>query len=75
VDFGPPGIPDYTAIHATYPAFFVEFKRPRAHLRPGQVDKFREIQFGFGLHAVMVDSAEELVAFLSGHEARSARGP
>lgn len=71
VEFGPVGIPDYTAIHKTYPAFFVEFKRPGKVLRESQRTKFSEVQLFFRLAAVMVDSAEELVAFLEGHEARA----
>ena len=69
--FGPEGIPDYTAIHAKYPAFFVEFKRPGKLLREAQQTKFGEIQFGYGLAAVMVDSPEMLVDFLNGHELRA----
>lgn len=71
VDFGPVGIPDYTAIHARYPAFFIEFKKPGKLLRESQISKFQKIQFGYRLAAVMVDSVEQLMDWLSGHEARS----
>jgi len=74
VEFGPVGIPDYTAVHGKYPAFFVEFKRPGKTLRDTQYDKFPKIQFGYKLAAVMVDSKEQLVDFLEGHE-RRARAP
>jgi hypothetical protein len=73
VDFGPEGIPDYTAIHAKFPAFFIEFKRPGKLLRPAQDTKFVEIQFGYRLAAVMVDSVEQLEEWLGGHEERAFR--
>jgi hypothetical protein len=73
-EFGPAGIPDYLAIHRMYPAFFLEFKRPGAKLREVQRTKFGEIQIGYRLAAVMVDSVEELQLFMDGHEAR-ARAP
>ena len=73
--FGPVGIPDYTAIHGDYPAFFVEFKRPGKKLRPTQVSQFAKIQFGYRLNAVMVDSLEQLIEWLRGHESRHTRGP
>ena len=73
VEFGPVGIPDYTAIHGTYPAFFIEFKRPGKVLRPSQREKFSKIQFGFRLNAVMVDSVEQLIEWLSGHEKKTLR--
>jgi hypothetical protein len=71
VFFGPDGIPDYTAVHARYPAFFLEFKRPGKVLREDQQTKFAEIQLGYRLAAVMVDSVDQLVDFLRGHEARA----
>lgn len=70
VEFGPVGIPDYVAVHALYPAFFLEFKAPGKKLRPSQVSKFAELQFGYGLHAVMVDSKDGLDEWLNGYEAR-----
>lgn len=72
VDIGPAGIPDFTAVHRDYPAFFIEFKRPGKVLRPNQQTKFSEIQFGYSLHAVMVDSVEQLEEWLGGHERRHA---
>jgi hypothetical protein len=71
VEFGPVGIPDYTAIHRSYPAFFIEFKRPGKKLREDQRTRFSQVQLFYRLAAVMVDSAEELVAFLDGHERRA----
>jgi hypothetical protein len=71
VIMGPPGIMDFIAVHETWPAFFIEFKRPREVLRETQLTKFEEIQFGFRLAAVMIDSAEELSDFLNGHESRA----
>jgi hypothetical protein len=68
---GPVGIPDYIAVHGIYPAFFVEFKRPGKFLRATQQTQFQVIQFGFRLQAVMVDSLEELMRWLEGHEARA----
>jgi hypothetical protein len=71
VTMGPPGIMDYIAVHETWPAFFVEFKRPGEVLRDTQQTEFQEIQFGYRLAAVMIDSVHELIDFLSGHESRA----
>lgn len=71
-EFGPPGIPDYLAIHERYPAFFIEFKRPGKKLRPTQVTEFFKLQVGYRLAAVMVDSLDQLQDFLRGHEMRRA---
>lgn len=75
-EFGPPGIPDYLAVHEVYPAFFIEFKRPGGKLRPTQLSEFRILQTSFRLAAVKVDSLEALKEFLREHEGRArARGP
>ena len=72
--FGPPGIPDYLAIHHRHPAFFIEYKRPRGYrqsqgkLRPTQVLQFAVIRDDYGLHAVKIDSLEALIEFLQEHE-------
>lgn len=68
---GPEGCPDYTALHGEYPGFLIEFKRPGKRLRPTQRTQFQVIQFGFRLAAVMVDSLDELIRWLDGHEARA----
>jgi len=70
VYFGPTGIPDYIAVHAKFPAFFLETKATGRNLRPTQVSKFAEIQFGYGLAAVAVDGIEDLIVWLDGYEAR-----
>ena len=71
MEFGPPGIPDYTAIHGEHPAFFIEFKRPGRKLRPAQRLRFAEIQQAYGLAAVRIDSLEGLVEYLDSHERKS----
>jgi hypothetical protein len=71
ITMGPPGIMDYIAVHETWPAFFIEFKRRGKRLRDDQQTQFEEIQFGYRLAAVMIDSVEELSDFLSGHESRA----
>lgn len=71
IKMGPPGIPDYTAIRAEYPAIFIEFKRPGKTLRPTQRQRFGEIQEAYRLHAVMIDSLEGLLEYLARHERRS----
>ena len=73
-EFGPPGIPDYTAIHALYPAFFLEFKAPKKKLRTTQVIMFRHIQEQFGLTVVKIDNLEEMIEWLGKHEGRKADG-
>ena len=72
VTFGSSGIPDYIAIHAKYPAFFMETKGTGRKLRPIQVARFRQIQLDYGLSAVMVDSLDELISWLNAYEARHA---
>jgi hypothetical protein len=74
VEFGPVGVPDFIAVHRTFPAFYAEFKRPGKLLRETQRTKFSDIQIFYGLHAVMVDSVDEMLAFLVGHEKRSTNG-
>jgi len=69
-EFGPPGIPDYTAIHGSYPAFFVEFKRPGKKLRETQAARFHELEL-YGFATVMAASVEDLIDFLDGHEERA----
>lgn len=73
-EFGPPGIPDYLALHERYPAFFIEFKRPKGKLRATQVSQFQVLRERYHLTAIKVDSLESLVEFLKDHE-RRARGP
>jgi len=74
IRMGTPGTPDWATMHARYPGFFVEFKRPGADLSQEQATKFFEIQCGYRLAAVMIDSVDKLVAWLDAHEKR-ARGP
>jgi hypothetical protein len=71
ITMGPTGIMDYIAVHETWPAFFVEFKRKGEELRRDQQTTFGQVQFGYRLAAVMVDSAEELIDFVNGHESRA----
>jgi hypothetical protein len=71
VTMGPTGIMDYLAVHETWPAFFLEFKRKGKTLRETQQTQFEEVQFGYRLAAVMVDSVEELIDWLGGHESRA----
>jgi hypothetical protein len=76
IRMGTPGIPDYATIHARYPGFLVEFKRPGKDLADGQRTKFEEIRQGYSLAVVKVDSLEELVLWLNRHEIRARdRGP
>lgn len=74
IRMGVPGTPDWAAIHQRYPGFFVEFKATGEKLSPMQATKFFEIQCGYRLAAVCVDSVEKLAAWLDEHE-RRARGP
>jgi hypothetical protein len=73
ITMGPPGIMDYVAVHETWPAFFVEFKRKSKVLRGNQQITFEKVQFGYRLAAVMVESAEALIDFINGHESRARR--
>ena len=74
IRMGIPGLPDYAAIHARYPGFMVEFKRPGAELDPLQYTAFDNIRDGYRLAAVKIDSLEALIRWLNEHE-RKARGP
>jgi hypothetical protein len=65
------GTPDYCAVHERYPGFLLEVKRPGAALSPEQRLKIREIEMGYRLPVVVVESVEEMAAWLAKHEGRS----
>jgi hypothetical protein len=65
---GRKGDPDYVALHATFPGFLLEFKRPGEKLRPEQEQRHFEIQLGYQIAIVMVDSKEALECWLNEHE-------
>lgn len=65
---GKKGDPDYIVLHGRHPGFLMELKRPRGKAKPHQAQRIRELQMGFGLAVVVVDSARALAEFLSRHE-------
>ena len=62
------GTPDYVFVHERYPGFLLEVKRPGGKLSPDQVRKIAEIRMGYRLAIAVVDSVEELAAWLDEHE-------
>lgn len=69
---GEPGIPDYIAAHGSYPAVFVEVKRPGGALSTEQRDKIGELEL-WRLAVATVDSVEALLSYLEQHERRPAK--
>lgn len=65
---GRKGDPDYVALHATFPGFLLEFKRPGEKLRPEQEQRHFEIQLGYQIAIAVVDSKEALECWLNEHE-------
>jgi len=63
ITVGEPGIPDYVI-----PRFFVETKRPGGELSVVQQLKITELKAGWDLDTAVVESVEELVAWLARHE-------
>ena len=68
---GQTGDTDYAVLHAQFPGFLLEFKRPGEKLRPEQERRHFEIQLGYQIAIAVVDSKEALEAFLNAHENRS----
>lgn len=68
VRLGAKGLPDYAALHQVHPGFLLEVKRPGGSLSPDQQLKIREIQLGYHLAIVVVDSVEGLIQWLKQHE-------
>jgi hypothetical protein len=69
---GEKGLPDYLAVHAKYPALFIEFKRPRKIPEPHQAEKIRELRETYNLSVIAVDRVEDLIVWLNeNHEDRS----
>jgi hypothetical protein len=66
----PKGTPDYAALHARFPGFLLEVKRPGAEATPEQTQKHFEIRLGYSIAITTVDSVESLAAFLDQHERR-----
>ena len=68
VAVGQKGLADYIVMHAKFPAFFLETKRPKRHLSDQQCIKRWEYD-AYGLRTCKADSVEEILAFLERHEA------
>lgn len=64
------GLPDYATVHAFYPGFLIEFKRPGAVPKPHQARTIWELQQGFGLSIYVCDCFEVLPAIVNAHEDR-----
>lgn len=70
----PKGTPDYTTVHAQFPGFLLEVKRPGADVSDEQKTKIMEIRLGYHLAIAVVDTAEALLVWLEQHEARNTTG-
>lgn len=70
LQLGDRGDPDYVVIHARYPGFLMEVKRPGGPLRPGQAFRHQQLRVGWRLAVAVVDSVDALATFLKEHERR-----
>jgi hypothetical protein len=76
ITLGQKGLPDYAAVHETFPGFLMEVKRPGADLSPDQKTKIKEIRLGYRLAIAVVDTVESLMEWLGEHEAqKTGRAP
>src|SRR5215475_7296452 len=71
VTIGEPGLPDYVAMHARYPAFFLETKRPKGVLSDSQIRKRWVLENSYGLAVCVADNLEKLKLWLEDHERRN----
>jgi hypothetical protein len=65
------GTPDYAVLHAVYPGFLMEVKRPGERASDAQILRIQEIQLGYRLAVVIVDDVALLNRWLFEHEGRS----
>lgn len=68
ITVGETGLPDYATVHARYPGFLLEVKRPGGVPSPEQARKISEIRQGYGLAITAVDTVEALVSWLDRFE-------
>ena len=68
VRVGKKGLPDYVAMHAVYPAFFMETKRPRGNPDAEQERTHWELTGAYRLAVVVIDRVESLKPWLDGFE-------
>lgn len=64
------GTPDYSVLHERFPGFLLEVKRPGETPSPGQIQKHIELRLGYHLPIAIVESVEQLKAWLAEHQAR-----
>lgn len=64
------GTPDYIVAHPTFPAFYLEVKRPGAKPSPEQEQKHVELRL-CGFKVAIVDSIEAVQAWLDQHHQRT----
>jgi hypothetical protein len=64
----PRGTPDYACLHEHHRAFLLEVKRPGGELNENQERQLFEIRRIYNLAIAVVESTEELSAFLRAHE-------
>lgn len=65
------GHPDWAAMHAKFPGFLLEVKRPGEEPTPVQQNYRHVIALSAGLAVICVDDVRALTAFLDQHEERA----
>lgn len=68
---GEPGLPDYCAIHAVHPGFFIEVKRPGKHPSEVQVQKHAELRLFYRVAVAVIDDVKALIVWLADHEGKA----
>lgn len=66
---GFPGLPDYVAAHAIFPAVFLETKAPQGKLSLAQQQTIWGMTTSYGVAVVTVSNVEALNDWLDEHEA------
>jgi hypothetical protein len=66
INIGEKGDPDYVVVKA--PSFFLETKRPGGKLSATQVARIDQLRQFYGLETVVVESVEDLIAWLERRE-------
>lgn len=66
----PKGTPDWAFMHAIYPGFLLEAKRPGEEPSSEQYSRITEIYMGYKLEIAVIDNVDKLIAFVYDREKR-----
>lgn len=69
----PKGTPDWVFVHARYPGFLLEAKRPGQEPSAEQTQRHREIYMGYKLDIAVIDNVDTLRRWLNEREKRWCR--